>query len=241
MNFVDTASAEELPGSAGVSPAIPIKGDLLPAKQWKSRGYLPHFDQPGLVQFITLRLKDTVPVALLQRWKSELNWVKGLPSEDIRAVELRKRIDCYEDAGHGLCQLRNSFIAELIENSLIYFDGQRYRLLAWCIMPNHVHCLFETIPGHPLDKLVHSWKSFTGKKANKILGQSGVFWMKDYYDRFVRDYAHFANVVNYIHQNPVKAGLIRKAVDWRWSSAARVETVGFDYAGGTPALPGRRK
>ena len=62
--------------------------------------------------------------------------------------------------------------------------------------------------------------------------------MGDYYDRFVRDYVHFVNVVNYEHQNPVKAGLVRKAADWRWSSAASVEAGGFDYAGGTPALPG---
>jgi len=95
----------------------------------------------------------------------------------------------------------------------------RYHLLAWVVMPNHVHVLIEVIQGYPLGDVIHSWKSFTAKQANKILGKTGAFWQRDYFDRFIRDEAHFANVVNYIHHNPVKAGLVRRAEDWPFSSA----------------------
>ena len=118
---------------------------------------------------------------------------------------------------------------------MLHFDGVRYRMLAWVIMPNHVHALLETLPAFPLGGIVHSWKSFSAKQANKILGRIGPFWMRDYFDRYVRGEEHLMAAMEYIEQNPVKAGLVRSANDWRWGSAS-----GKD-AGGTPAFPGRSK
>jgi putative DNA methylase len=70
----------------------------------------------------------------------------GAPSADLiqREIELRRRIEEYLDAGHGACWLRRPEIAALVEGALRYFDGQRYRLLAWCVMPNHVHTLIRS-------------------------------------------------------------------------------------------------
>lgn len=124
------------------------------------------------------------------------------------------------DAGYGQCYLRDPRIGQLVENALLYFDGDRYRLLAWVIMPNHVHALIETILGFPLDKIIQSWKSFTAHKANDLLGRSGQFWFPDYFDRYIRNERHFYNAVRYIHENPVKAGLVSRAVDWPFSSAS---------------------
>ena len=214
-----------------------------PHKQWHSRGYLPHFDHPGLVQSITFRLHDSLPAHVIETWRKQLNWNPSLPADDPRAVEMRKRIDTYEDAGHGACFLRDDRVAQLVEDALLHFDGQRYRLLEWCIMPNHVHVLIEALPGHRLGDLVHSWKSFTAKEANRILGRTGEFWMPDYFDRFVRDEEHLAAVRQYIRQNPVKAGLVASPEHWKWSSAARRSEASAapagDTAGETPALPGK--
>jgi REP element-mobilizing transposase RayT len=88
-------------------------------------------------------------------------------------------------------------------------------------MPNHVHSLIETLDGFPLSGVVHSWKSFTAKRANAVLGRSGEFWMADYYDRYVRDARHFAVAVRYIEMNPVAAGLAPVAEAWAFSSARR--------------------
>jgi putative transposase len=108
-----------------------------------------------------------------------------------------------------------------VENALLHFDGQRYHLIAWCIMPNHVHGLVETYGSWPLAHVLHSWKSYTAHTANQILGCSGDFWFREYHDRFIRDERHFANAVDYIEQNPVKAGLVYRPEEWRWSSAWR--------------------
>jgi REP element-mobilizing transposase RayT len=86
-------------------------------------------------------------------------------------------------------------------------------------MPNHVHALIETRDGFPLADVLHSWKSFTSKKANRLLGRTGEFWQREYLDRYVRDAGHYAAVIAYIEENPVKAGLAKLKTDWPWSSA----------------------
>jgi type I restriction enzyme R subunit/putative DNA methylase len=78
-----------------------------------------------------------------------------------------------------------------MENALLHFDDQRYRLLAWCVMPKHVHVLIETwgsagvspAKGWPLAGVIQSWKSFTAKAIKQLLGRGGEFWQREYYDR----------------------------------------------------------
>ncbi len=157
---------------------------------------------------------------MIAQWKDELRWTEQTRPDSKEAIELRKRVEQYEDSGHGACYLRDERIAALVEQALKHFDGERYHLIAWCIMPNHVHVLIQQREGHPLSKVIQSWKSFTAHKANKLLGRSGDFWMPDYVDRFIRDEKHFMATVEYIHHNPVKAGLVSAPEEWRWSSAA---------------------
>ena len=123
------------------------------------------------------------------------------------------------DSGLGSCALRDPAIATIVQDALLHFDGRRYKLFAWTIMPNHVHVLIEQVGGFPLGEIVHAWKSFTAKQANKQLGRAGAFWAPDYFDRYIRDQAHYDVAVYYIHENPVKAGLVARMDEWRWSSA----------------------
>lgn len=183
----------------------------MPHKGWHSRGYLPHFDAPGLIQGITFRLWDALPADVVQALAND--------EETMRDAEKSRRVEEYLNAGYGACYLRDQRIARLVENALLYFDGERYRLFAWVIMPNHVHVLIEIWEGHPLDKVIHSWKSYTATEANKLLKRKGAFWFPDYFDRYIRDGKHFANAIRYIHENPVAAGLVEKAEDWQFSSA----------------------
>ncbi|MEP7013082.1 MAG: transposase [Acidobacteriota bacterium] len=186
---------------------------------WTSRGYLPHFDQPGLLQSLTFRLADSLPQDQLRQLERELEQQPKTAQDLAR----RKRLESWLDAGMGCSALRHPQVAETLENSLFRFDGSRYRLLAWCIMPNHVHSLIEPIT--PLAGIVQSWKSYTGRwalahNAELRLGISGkAFWMRDYWDRFIRDGKHYHQVIHYIHQNPVKAGLCATPPAWPWSSA----------------------
>lgn len=177
---------------------------------WHQRGYLPHRDKPGLTQFVTFRLHDSMPVNRRTEWESLLKL------EDNR--ERRKALETYLDRGIGECWLRRPTIAALAEKALQFFDGQRYQLHAWVIMPNHIHVLSD-IRHVPLSKLIQSWKRFIAREANKLLGREGTFWERDYWDTYMRDENQTAKALKYIENNPVKANLVREAKDWPWSSA----------------------
>lgn len=101
-----------------------------------------------------------------------------------------------------------------------HFHTERYMLHAFVVMPNHVHVMVHMIPPNSIAEAVESWKRFTATRINRLLGRSGKLWQEDYWDRFVRDENHYQNAVDYIHHNPLKAGLVRNAEDWLWSSAA---------------------
>jgi REP element-mobilizing transposase RayT len=182
---------------------------------WHSRGYLPHWDHPGMIQSINFRLGDSLPSSVIAKIEAELS--PESPSK--RGVELRRRIEEYLDVGHGKCCLRMPAVAKLAEDALMHVDGERYRLLSWCVMPNHIHVLIETQMRFSLSDVLHSWKSFIGHEANKILCRSGEFWQREYLDRYVRNEEHYEKIVAYIEENPVKAGLAKIKTDWLWSSA----------------------
>jgi putative transposase len=190
------------------------------APRWHSRGYLPHFDDSATTQHVTFHLADSLPKTVLLRLDSELN---SLPA-DKRPVERRKRIDSWIDAGHGSCTLRIPAIAAMVQESLLAFDSQRYRLLAWAVMPNHVHALFEPINAWTVAKIVASWKQFTATRICDQQSASGKalaspIWHREYWDRFIRDKTHLLQAIQYIHQNPVKAALAPTPEAFPWSSA----------------------
>ena len=179
-------------------------------KGWDSSKYLPHFDAPGTQQFITYRLADALPASHRSEWEAFLKLESDL--------ERQRRIEAYLDQGYGECCLRDARIAALMQSNLWHHDGVKYRLLAWVIMPNHVHALVE-IWQVPMGTILHGWKSYTSKAANKILRREGSFWEDDYFDRKIRDEQHFWRVVRYIKNNPMSAHLVRAPEDWPWSSA----------------------
>ncbi len=174
---------------------------------WHSRNYLPHLDSPDLVQTVTFRLVDSLAESVRQALASD-------PNRDSKR-------EAALDVGYGACWLREPTVAALVEDALLHFDGERYRLIAWCVMPNHLHAMFEPKQGYRLGDIVGSWKRFSARAANRELSREGAFWQSEYYDRYVRNDAHFAAAIEYIEQNPVSAGLVVRAVDWPWSSARR--------------------
>jgi REP element-mobilizing transposase RayT len=180
---------------------------------WRSRGYLPHFDGDQIPQFVTYRLAGTLPRKILVQYKQQLE--RGLINE----IEYHELVDEYLDRNCGESFLRLSKIAEMIEENLLRFDEVKYKLHAWVVMPNHVHVLFTSINEYKLSSIIHSAKSYTATQANKLLERSGDFWAREYFDRYIRNADHFVNTVNYIHSNPVKAGLCSNAKDWPFSSA----------------------
>jgi putative transposase len=187
-------------------------------------GYLPHIDAAGLTQHVTLHLADSLPAHVIEPMRQEL---AALPASE-REVQRRTRIQDLLDAGLGCCLLRRPDCAQIVEDSLRFGDGSRYRLLCWVVMPNHLHVLIEQLPGWPLGKLVQSWKRHTTRQILRLpeapscprnTPNAPPVWQHDYYDRFIRTPGHLEAARNYIEQNPVKAGLVARAEDWPWGSA----------------------
>jgi putative transposase len=214
---------------------------------WYSRGYLPHCDHPGLLQSITYRLADSLPAAVLRHMDAEL---RTLPPGR-RDTERRRRVEAWLDAGHGSCVLRLPEAATCVVDTWRHFAGERYDLIAWVVMPNHVHVLVRVYEGVPLAKIVQSWKSYTGRRIRPMMEESRAasqqiptltqqdsragaqqsqaprVWMREYWDRYIRDEQHFHMAVDYTHQNPVKARLVATAADWPWSSAREYAELGL--------------
>ncbi len=213
---------------------------------WHERGCLPHCDFPGLVQFVTFRLADSMPASRRGEWEHLLK------IEDDR--EKRMKLEEYLDRGVGECYLRDARIAKLMEDTLLFFHHQRYELLAWCVMPNHVHVLVH-VWQTPLSKIVQSWKRYVATHAethrserrsptrrvsendtNAPARRAALQWQREYWDTFMRDEAQEKTAIRYIENNPVKAGLSTTKEQWPFSSARfRDEFVRLTVPLGTPA------
>jgi len=210
-------------GGAGVPPAVflPLGGSLTIRNR-----RLPHREVEAAVYFVTFRLADSLPDKALQEIDSKRKDIlatasqmgRGLSESERRRMRQLKarRVERTLDAGAGECLLRNSAVAQVVVTALKEFDGSRYRLFAWSVMPNHAHVLFQTIGNMPIAGILHSWKSYSAKAANQILGRSGEFWQREYYDHLIRNAAEFYRATRYIKENPGKAGLENWPWVWSW-------------------------
>ncbi len=125
-------------------------------------------------------------------------------------------------AAYGPTWLREPAVADLVVNALWYGDEELnlYRLSRYVVMSNHVHMLFW--PQVLLPRITRTIKGFTAREANRLLGRIGMpFWQAESFDHWVRNEGEFNRIAHYIEQNPVKAGLVKSAEDWPWSSASR--------------------
>ena len=118
-------------------------------------------------------------------------------------------------------------IADIVVQALLYGERvDKYAIYAFVVMPNHVHVVWQ--PRQSLPAVTEWLKGRTGRVANRRLGRSGAFWQDESYDRVIRDSVQLYKTIDYVHDNPVRAGLVRSAEEWRWSSAAAMGKVGND-------------
>ncbi len=169
---------------------------------------LPHWNQANALVFVTWRLADSLPQAKLAEIEEvQKAFLSACPEPwDEATVRLyRKNVsrekEAFLDAGHGACVMKEGTVRQLAEDALRFFDGSRYRLHAYVVMPNHVHVLFEVLPGYPQNRVLHMWKSYTAKAINKALGRQGRLWQDESWDRLIRNESHYRNCVAYIRDN----------------------------------------
>ena len=207
------------------------------------RRNLPHWQPLGASFFLTYRLAGTLPRQTLSVLEEERERLDSLPRECAYSPkewqmrierQLFARWDECLDRDTRIQWLADPRVAAVVRDNLYHHAGSKYSLLAYVIMPNHVHILIKPEPAWerrfedesramyergPLSATLHSLRSYTAKEANRILGRTGVFWQGEAYDHWVRNNAEFERIVYYIESNPVNAGLVACAEDWQASSA----------------------
>jgi putative transposase len=219
---------------------------------------LPHIQPEGAELFSTFRLANTLPRPLLDQWKEDKKRLVAAVERSRDPVERSRRqaalnrawfsrMDhCLDRAQNGPLWLREPRVAQMVANALHHLDGKKYDLIAYSIMPNHVHSTFiplftaplgraslpdrttehEKAPArgrnagescHSLASIMHSLKGYTASRCNRLLGRTGPFWEHESFDHWVRDEAEESRIVEYILNNPVKAGLAKSWQDWPWN------------------------
>ncbi len=224
INYLDTAINN--PGNTGI-PACAGNGNTdipvcAPASApssstqiHKTRRNLPHWTSEGSIYWITFRLADSLPQEKLSAWQAERDlWLKYHPQpwsdDDWREYDecFGERLQSWLDAGYGSCALMRPDIRQVVQDCLLRFEGERLRLHAGVIMPNHVHLLLEPLAGNELSELLKGIKGASARKANHILKSTGTaFWMDESYDHIVRSERQYKHFSDYIANNPVKSKL----------------------------------
>ena len=176
------------------------------------RRHLPHWRLSGSFNYVTWRLSDSLPQDKLRAWSEEKRiWLQQHPKpwDAWAAAEygerFPKRLESWLDAGYGSCYLRKPECAQIVADAFHFFDGERYDLSSFVIMPNHVHVLFQLRVGWEIEDVSHSLKSYTANEMNKVLGRQGTVWQREGFDHLLRGVPHLDRCLSYIQNNPTVA------------------------------------
>jgi hypothetical protein len=165
---------------------------------WKRDGaHLPHWTSEVATYSIPFRLADSLPRVVIEGFLREREEIVARARDARRELSLQEsirlnklyaaKIESFLDSGRGSCVLRDDDAAQIVKNALVHFNGQRYPIHAWCVMPNHVHVVAQPRRGHDLPRILHSWKSFTASRINELLDRRGRLWQAEYYDHLIRN------------------------------------------------------
>jgi REP element-mobilizing transposase RayT len=188
-----------------------------------TRRRLPHLYEIDQPVFLTWRLHDSLPAD------------RVFPATALTSGQAFAAMDrLLDEARSGAFYLRQPRIADMVVEAIQYNARilGHYGLHAFVVMPNHVHLLVT--PTVALPKLTRSLKGITAKRANTMLALTGTpFWQEESYDHLLRHQSEFDKIRYYIEENPVRAGLVTEASEYRWSSVGGA-------TGGSPADHGVR-
>lgn len=172
-------------------------------------GNLPHWHQDEKIQFVTFRLADSLPSCVITELKTKIEEFKNLHPKPWNGDTTRKYWNFVGpleerllDNGHGSCILKHKESRDIVKNAILYRDGIDYNIIAFVIMPNHVHVLIQPLGKLSLSKILHSVKRFSALNINRLIQRSGKFWMSESFDRIVRSPLHLKRCIQYIKNNP---------------------------------------
>jgi len=181
------------------------------------RRNLPHLYYNEGTYFITYRLAGTISLSALEQFQKELSGKLNKEQLSIKEKRIFKKYDNFLDkALHGPNYLIKDEFANIIKETIYYPEGKDYSLICYCIMPNHVHLVFTLLNlNKGISKIMQSIKRISARDCNKLLNKKGTFWHSESFDRLVRDDTELYNIINYVINNPVKAGLVDNWKKWK--------------------------
>jgi putative transposase len=221
------------PGFQGLRPDKPLTVYLR---------HLPHWRQDGATYFVTFRLGDSLPQAKLQELETlRRDWERRNPAphttEQLEqlARQTMGRVERWLEQGMGSCSLRQPATAKEVADALHHFDGDRYELGCYVVMPNHVHAVVRPLSPdrQPLERILQSWKRHTAQEINRHRARQGPLWQEESFDRIVRDEEHLYRTIQYIGANPGRAGLGHE--QWRLWIRPEWERPGWVFEALEPA------
>jgi len=182
---------------------------------------LPHWFQPGVSYFVTFRKEDSIPVEVGRQWyarranwlsqqgivpgtlnwRSQLNLLPEPLRREFHETFSREYLEAL-DKGWGACVLRRPELSKIVADSLFHFDGDRYHMGDFVIMPNHVHLIVCLLGDTEIETQCTSWKRFAARQINRELGISGRFWQEESFDHLIRSPEQFEAIMRYIANNP---------------------------------------
>jgi putative transposase len=209
------------------------------------RRLLPHWDVEGKPFFVTACLDGSIPASglrAIRNYRDQLASRLCPAGADRHEWQQRNNkllfalVDGLLDHQSPVQHLAEPSLAKLVESGMLHFAGERYGIIAWCVMPSHYHWLFQPILSwtnevlssgksnarlqkSPREMIQQNLQSWTARVCNKALGRSGQFWQHETWDHWVRDEDELVRIVRYIENNPVKAGLVQSPSAWGWSSS----------------------
>ncbi len=217
------------------------------------RRHLPHYQPLNATFFVTFRLAGSLPAAVIEKMRVDRervkNHIEDINNRKIPSDEWYKFINNYFAPFEGLLDrnekgplwLRDPRIAGIVKESIHHRDRKEYDLIAYCIMPNHVHMVFtvgrlavqsDSPQPRPtsnanvlgadclqyiVTKIMKGLKWYTALESNKLLNRTGAFWQHESYDHVIRDDDELSRIVEYVLMNPVHARLIDSIEEWPWT------------------------
>ena len=198
------------------------------------RRNLPHIQPRGATFLVNFRLAGSLPTDVVERLQAEADKfeerLKSIKDQKerllLRDKEQRKLFGKWDDALHrsltGPFWLKEERVAQVVVDSILFHDGNWFDVLAYCIMPNHVHLVLtpyesSSTADFSFTRILHNIKRNSANHANKVLSRTGTFWQHESHDHYVRDEKELERIIKYVLYNPVKANLVKEQTDWKWS------------------------
>ncbi len=173
------------------------------------KGNLPHMHQDGTMQSVTFRMADSLPQSVCKELQERKdNFTKKYPHPWDSETKLLywKEIGPMQhrlmDKGYGSCLLKYPEYRQILIDAIAFKDSVNYDVESYVIMPNHVHMLIRPLDKNKIEEILHSIKLFSARRINSLAGRKGEFWMKESFDRLVRNEDDYKRCYHYILSNP---------------------------------------